>query len=273
MFGALYGDVIGSVYENACTKNYDFPLKADSYFTDDSVMTAAVCRAILYNDKNISRFSLHKRGKEYAAQYKHFFSRFPHAGYGHMFTRWANEKGLRRQYSYANGGAMRAVPIGYAYDDIEQVMLQAKASCYYTHAHKDGIKGAQAVACSVFLARSGESKDTIRNFISEKFRYDLDYTLDQIRPDYSFDSSCEYSVPPSILCFLESVDYESAVRNAVSLGGDADTMACIAGGIAEAYYKVIPDDIRSFCDSRLDISIKEPIREFNRKYNIITSYE
>ena len=161
---------------------------------------------------------------------------------------------------------MRAVPIGYAYDDIEQVMLQAKASCYYTHAHREGIRGAQAVACAVFLARHGEPKELIRKFIADKFRYDLSYTIEQIRPEYSFDSSCEYSVPPSIVCFLDSTDYESAVRNAVSLGGDADTMACIAGGIAEAYYKNIPEEIRRFCDSRIDISLKETAREFNLKY-------
>jgi ADP-ribosylglycohydrolase len=156
--------------------------------------------------------------------------------------------------------------IGYAYDDIEQVMLQAKASCYYTHAHREGIRGAQAVACAVFLARNGESKDSIRKFISDKFRYDLDYTVEQIRPEYSFDSSCEYSVPPSIVCFLDSTDYESAVRNAVSLGGDADTMACIAGGIAEAFYNDIPGEIKRFCDSRIDISLKETAREFELKY-------
>lgn len=266
MFGAFYGDVIGSEYENACTKDYDFPFKRESHFTDDSVMTAAVCRAILNNGENIGRFGIRKRAFEYAAQYKQYYSRYPHAGYGSMFVRWAKEKSLRRQHSYANGGAMRAVPIGYAYDDIEQVMLQAKASCYYTHAHREGIRGAQAVACAVFLARHGESKELIRKFIAEKFRYNLNYTVEQIRSEYSFDSSCEYSVPPSIVCFLDSNDYESAVRNAVSLGGDADTMACIAGGIAEAYYKNIPEEIRRFCDSRIDISLKETARGFNLKY-------
>lgn len=268
MFGAIYGDIIGSVFERACTKDYSFSLLRDSHFTDDTVMTTAVCQAILANGDHIGRLGIRKRGFEYASQYKAYFKRYPHAGYGYMFTRWAEEKGHRRQHSYANGGAMRVVPIGYAYDDIEQVLLQAKASCYYTHAHREGIRGAQAVACAVFLARNGESKDSIRSFISKKFRFDLDYTLEQIRPGYSFDSSVEYSVPPSIVCFLESVDYESAVRNAVSLGGDADTMACIAGGIAEAYYKVIPDEIRCFCDSRIDFSIKETIRAFCSKYNI-----
>jgi len=266
MFGAIYGDVIGSEYENSFTKDYNFPLRPDSHFTDDSVMTAAVCNAILYNGDNICRFGIKKRGFEYAVQYKQFYKRFPNAGYGNMFSRWAKEKSFKRIHSYANGGAMRAVPIGYAYEDIEQVMLQAKASCYYTHSHHEGIKGTQAVACAVFLAKNGESKNQIRNYISEKFHYDLDYTPEQIKKNYIFDSSCEYSVPPSIVCFLESEDYESAVRNAVSLGGDADTMACIAGGIAEAFYKKIPDNIRRFCDSRIDISIKNIVRQFNQKY-------
>ena len=266
MFGAIYGDIIGSVYERACTKDYNFPLHRDSHFTDDTVMTAAVCQAILSNGENIGKMDIRKRGFEYASQYKAYFSRYPHAGYGHMFARWACDHRMRRQYSYGNGSAMRAVPIGYAYDDIEQVLLQAKASCYYTHAHREGIKGAQAVACAVFLARNGETKESIRDFIAKKFRYDLDYTVEQIRPQYSFDSSCEYSVPPSIVCFLDSEDYESAVRNAVSLGGDADTMACIAGGVAEAFYGEIPEEIRQFCDGRVDMTIKETVREFIKKY-------
>ena len=266
MFGAVYGDIIGSEYENSCTKDYDFPLRADSHFTDDSVMTAAVCSAILYNGENIGRLGIVKRGFEYASHYKQYYSRFPNAGYGNMFREWAESGTMRRMHSYANGGAMRAVPIGYAYDDIAQVMLQAKASCYYTHSHPEGIKGAQAVSCAVFLAKNGASKDDIRKFISEKFRFDLDFTPAQIRAKYVFDSRSSYSVPPSIVCFLESEDYESAVRNAVSLGGDADTMACIAGGIAEAFYGEIPAGIRRFCDSRTDISIKEIIRKFERKY-------
>ena len=272
MFGAVYGDIIGSKYEVACTKRYDFPFYRDSHFTDDTVMSAAVCSAILSDDKNIGRFAVRKRGYEYASQYKLYFSRYPHAGYGHMFSRWACDNRSGRQHSYGNGGAMRAVPIGYAYDDIEQVLLQAKASCFYTHAHREGIRGAQAVASAVFLARNGGSKDEIRRFITEKLHYDLDYTVEQIRPSYSFDSSSEYSVPPSIVCFLDSTDYESAVRNAVSLGGDADTMACIAGGIAEAYYKAIPDEIRRFCDGRIDMTLKDTFREFNSRYNVNIEY-
>lgn len=268
MLGAVYGDIIGSYYESRCTKDYNFEFRLESTFTDDSVMTAAVCRAILENPRNIAtRRDMSARAYEYAAQYKQYYSYYPNAGYGAMFTKWASDRrSMHKVRSFGNGAAMRVVPIGYAYDSLEQVQLQAKASCIFTHNHREAIHAAQAVASAVFMALHGSSKDEIRGYIAKKFRYDLDYTLDMIRPDYSFDSRCSYSVPPSIVCFLESTDYESAVRNAVSLGGDADTMACIAGGIAEAFYGEIPDTIRKFCDSRLEYTIKSVIREFCDKF-------
>ncbi|MDE5569215.1 MAG: ADP-ribosylglycohydrolase family protein [Ruminococcus sp.] len=269
MFGALFGDIIGSYYELHCTKNYDFEFSRESTFTDDSVMTCAVCKAILLNGKDIEKRHIRRRAKEYAVQYKQYYSYFPYAGYGNMFSEWAkNPKNMRRIRSYGNGGAMRAVPVGYAYDTIEQVLLQAKASCMYTHNCREAIKGTQAVAYAVWLAWQGELKDTIKNFISRQFGYNLDFSLRTIKPHYKFDSSTDYSVPPSIVAFLESSDYESAVRNAVSLGGDADTMACIAGGISEAYYKNIPKHIKNFCFSRLDYTLKSTAIEFCKKYNI-----
>ena len=266
MFGAIYGDIIGSYYEVYCTKDYDFPFHPESRFTDDSLMTAAVCKAILFNGANITARGMNKRAYEYAVQYKRYFSLFPYAGFGQMFSRWAASEEMYRQNSYANGGAMRAVPIGCAYSDLDQVLLQAKASCKYTHYHRDAIEGAQAVAAAVYLAHNGESKDSIKEYISKKFRYDLDPTIDEIRPNYVFDCKTTLTVPPAIIAFLDSSDYESAVRNAVSLGGDADTMACIAGGIAEAYYHTIPEHIESFCRPRVDISICSVITEFNEKY-------
>ncbi|MBQ3418285.1 MAG: ADP-ribosylglycohydrolase family protein [Ruminococcus sp.] len=268
MFGAVFGDIIGSYYEFYPTKDYHFSLHPASSFTDDSLMTAAVCRAILNNDDDINSFGLKKRAYEYAVQYKRYYSLCPTAGFGQMFSAWASSKEMYRQNSYANGGAMRAVPIGYAYHTLEQVMLQAKASCLYTHDHPDAIKGAQAVAVAVFLARSGESKASIKEYLSKKFRYALDRTIDEIRPHYQFDCKASYSVPPAIIAFLESEDYESAVRNAVSLGGDADTMACIAGGIAEAYYHEIPQSIASFCRSRIDSAIYSTVKEFEQKYQV-----
>ncbi|MBR3901848.1 MAG: ADP-ribosylglycohydrolase family protein [Ruminococcus sp.] len=269
MFGAIFGDIIGSYYEVHCTKDYNFPLHRESTFTDDSVMTAAVCKAILLNDADITKWQIKQRGQEYAAQYRQYYSYFPHAGYGQMFIKWAADRGnTAKQRSYGNGAAMRAVPIGYAYDSLEQVAVQAKASCLYTHNCREAIRGTQAVASAVFMANHGETKDAIRNYLSRKFRLDLDYSIADIKAGYSFDSSTNYTVPPAIVAFLDSADYESAVRNAVSLGGDADTMACIAGGIAEAFYGEIPEELKNFCYSRLDYSIKSVAIEFCRKYKI-----
>ena len=267
MYGAIYGDIIGSYFEIHCTKDYNFEFHRESTFTDDSVMTAAICKAILQNPQPITRYEIKQRAFEYAIQYKQYFSYYPHAGYGNMFSKWAADRNsMKKQHSYGNGGSMRVVPIGYAYDSLEQVLLQAKASCLYTHNNREAIRGSQAVAAAVYLANHGESKSAIKEYVCKKFRFDLDYTIDDIRPDYSFDSSTNYSIPPAIAAFLDSSDYESAVRNAVSLGGDADTMACIAGGIAEAFYHSIPDHIRKFCDSRLDFTIKSVVNEFKKRF-------
>ena len=163
---------------------------------------------------------------------------------------------------------MRVIPIGYAYDTLEQTLLQAKASCLPTHKHREAIKGAQAAVTAVFLARNGESKDEIKAYLQKKFQYDLSVPLSTIRAHHVFDSRTSYSVPPAVIAFLESSDYESAVRNAVSLGGDADTQACIAGGIAEAFYKEIPESIKRFCDPKIDSSIKNVVKEFYKQYHI-----
>lgn len=267
VWGAVYGDIIGSYYEVHCTKNYDFELHKESTFTDDTIMTAAVCKAITLDSRPVSRFRLNARALEYAAQYKQFYSYYPNAGYGQMFSKWAHEGGFSRRRSYGNGGAMRVIPIGFAYDTLEQTLLQAKASCLYTHFHHEAVTGAKAVAAAVWLARHGKSKDEIKKYIERNYSYDLSVPISEIRKSFVFDSRAGYSVPPSIAAFLQSEDYESAVRNAVSLGGDADTMACVAGGIAEAFYGEIPRSIRDFCGLRLDGTIKRVINEFNDKFN------
>lgn len=266
MFGAIYGDVIGSYYEVHCTKNYDFELNRDSTFTDDSVLIAAVCKTILNNPAEITLWNIRSRAKEFAAQYRQFYAYHPHAGFGNMFSEWAKDRGARNGRSYANGAAMRVIPIGYAYGTLEQTLIQAKASCIPTHNHREAIKGAQAVAAAVFLARNGESMAYIKEYLEKAFKYDLSASVSAIRENHVFDSRTSYSVPPAIIAFLESSDYESAIRSAISLGGDADTQACIAGGIAEAYYKEIPEHIKRFCDTRIDGSIKSVVREFNQKY-------
>lgn len=266
LLGAVYGDIIGSYYEARCTKNYGFEFNRDSKFTDDSVLIAAVCQAVTTDPSEISVMKLRRRAKEYGAQYRRYYSLFPNAGFGNMFKAWASDPGAKNCRSFGNGGAMRAIPIGYAYESMKQTMLQAKASCLSTHNSREAIKAARAVAAAVFLARQNESKENIRLFLEKSFGYDLSVPIESIRSSHVFDSRSSYSVPPAIICFLQSKDYESAVRNAVSLGGDADTEGCIAGGIAEAYYKHIPDHIRCFCDPKIDISIKNAVRAFEKKF-------
>lgn len=265
MWGAVCGDVIGSFYEVHCTKEYAFPFMRESTFTDDSVLIAAVCRAILEDPNPVKRFSLGARAWQYAAQYRRFYSYFPHAGFGNMFAQWAKNGGGKSIRSYGNGAAMRVIPIGYAYETMEQTLLQAKASCLSTHRHKEAIRGAQAVAACVFLARHKASKEEIREYVRKHF-YPLKQSIAEIRGTHVFDSRSSYSVPPAIQAFLESHDYESAVRNAVSLGGDADTQACIAGGIAEAFYGEVPQHILHFCTSRVDLTIRKALQEFQEKY-------
>lgn len=266
MFGAIYGDIIGSYYEVHSTKSYDFKFQKESTFTDDSVLTAAVCKAILDYPDNIKRFSIKARSKQYAAQYRQFYSYFPNAGFGNMFIEWAKDYNSKNGHSYANGAAMRVIPIGYAYNSLDQILLQVRASCMPTHNNREAIRGASAVATAVFLARNGKSKEEIKNYLQSAFKYDLSLPLKDIQALHIFDCRTSYSVPPAIIAFLESSDYESAIRFAVSLGGDADTEACIAGGIAEAYYKEIPENIKRFCNLKIDTTVKQIVRDFNSKY-------
>ncbi len=268
MLGAIYGDIIGSYYEVHCTKNYDFEFSKESSFTDDTVLTAAVCKAILDNPSDISRWNIGKRAVEYEARYRQYYSYHPHAGFGNMFADWAKNPHAKVGHSYANGASMRVIPIGYAYKTLEQTLLQARASAISTHKSSEAINGAKAVAAAVFLARVGKSKEEIKSFLEKKFKYNLSTPYLQIKEKHVFDSRASYSVPPAIICFLESTDYESAIRNAISLGGDADTQACIAGGIAEAYYKDIPEHITRFCDGRIDGALKSVVKEFNKTYII-----
>lgn len=265
MFGAIYGDVIGSYYEVHCTKDYNFLFEKDSTFTDDTVLIAAVCQAILQNGEEISKWNLRTRSAEYGAKYRQWYSYYPHAGFGNMFSQWAQTPHAKNGKSYGNGAAMRVIPIGYAYETMEQTMLQAKASCLPTHHHREAIKGAQAVAAAIFLARHGESKESIKAYLEKEFKYKLSVPLTRIKNEHVFDSRTSYSVPPAIIAFLEASDYESTIRNAISLGGDADTQACIAGGIAEAYYKAIPEHIKHFCEKRIDSSIKQVVKELCEK--------
>ena len=254
MLGAIAGDVIGSVHEGAGTKTKQFPLFVpESTFTDDTVLTVATAESLL-------------RRRDYVDTLHDYFHAYPNAGYGGTFFRWCTYRSRDPYNSWGNGSAMRVSPIAYVHDTLEEVLNEAKRTAEVTHSHEQGIRGAQATAAAIFLARTGSSKEEIRGYIQDKFGYFLDETLADIRPTYHFDVSCQGSVPQSIIAFLESSSYEDAVRNAISLGGDADTMACIAGGIAEAFYGGVPPEIRTRTLELLDERLRRVVEEFAEQY-------
>jgi len=184
------------------------------------------------------------RGRPYMSSMREFGRRYPHAGYGGSFIQWLHSPDPRPYNSWGNGAAMRVSPVGFAFATEETVLQQAQKTAEISHNHPEGIKGAQATALAVFLARGGRDKEEIRKQIKQRFEYDLDRGIDDIRPGYAFDVSCQGTVPAAIIAFIDSESYEDAVRNAVSLGGDSDTLACITGGIAEAFYGEVPQHIR-----------------------------
>lgn len=231
IIGGIIGDIIGSVYEWHNVKTIDFPLFCKrTTFTDDSVLTVATMECILNQ-------------LDYTSTYQKYGRKYPYRGYGGNFMSWIYSENPKPYNSWGNGSAMRVSPVGWAYNSIEEVLNHARKSAEVTHNHIEGIKGAQAVASAVFLARNKRSKTEIKQYIIDKFNYNLDRSISEIRPDYQFDVSCQGSVPEAIIAFLESTDFESAIRLAISIGGDSDTIACITGSIAEAFYREIPDYI------------------------------
>ena len=255
IIGAVIGDVIGSVFEWNNIKMTDFDLfnpKCD--FTDDTVLTIAVADCIL-NKKDFAK-TIWEYGRKYRGR-----------GYGGSFRNWLQEDNLKPYGSFGNGSAMRASAVGFAYNDIETVMKVAKQSAEVTHNHPEGIKGAQATATAIFLAKQGKSKQEIKDYITQTFDYNLDFTLDEIRPTYKFDVTCQGSVPQAIVAFLESSDFENAIRLAISIGGDSDTIACITGGIASAYYKQIPTEIMDFVVDKLPNEYIEIMNKFDEQYD------
>ncbi len=256
MFGAIVGDVIGSVYEFKEIKTTEFPLfSRGSTFTDDTVLTLAIASALL-------------RRADYAIALKELGNRYPDRGYGLAFSQWLTSRSTAAYGSWGNGSAMRVSPVGFAFTSAEEVLAEAERSAAVTHNHPEGIKGAQAVALAVFLAKSGKSKASIKQAIEDQFAYNLNRRLQEIRPTYRFNESCQGTVPEAIVAFLESTDYEGAVRNAISLGGDADTLACIAGGIAQAYYKDIPEHIVGTVRGKLPEELLAILDEFNSTYGL-----
>lgn len=256
MIGGMAGDIIGSIYEHDPIKSTDFPLFGfGCRFTDDTVLTAAVAESLLTN-------------KDYARCFEDWYYRFPNAGYGSSFAQWASGHEHKPYFSYGNGSAMRVGPIGWAKMDLEETLVEAEKSAQATHNHPEGIKGAQAIAAAIFLARHKESKEAIEAFIHQRFGYWLQEPLFSVRTRYKFDVTCQGTVPHAIRAFLESTDFENAIRLAISLGGDSDTLACITGSIAEAYYGV-PQEIEISARRRLPEEILTIIDAFKNRFVLL----
>ncbi|HEN20709.1 MAG TPA: ADP-ribosylglycohydrolase family protein [Desulfobacteraceae bacterium] len=254
MIGAIAGDIIGSIYEHWPIKTKDFPLFGDRCcFTDDTVLTIAVADAIL-------------KGSPYKLSLREIGRQYPGAGYGASFMRWLQSEDPKPYRSWGNGSAMRVSPVGFAFSSEDEVLRHAKMSAEVSHDHPEGIKGAQAAALAVFLAGTGSGRDIIRQRISGLFGYDLNRTVNDIRPCYSFDISCQGTVPEAIISFLDSRTYEDAIRNAISLGGDSDTLACITGGIAEAFYGGVGEEIEREVEKRLTPHLLEILLRFREEY-------
>ena len=250
MIGAIAGDIVGSVYEWANIKSKKFPLFTDrSFFTDDSILTIALADTLL-------------TGTPYVDNLKTFYRWYPDGGYGGSFHNWAQSEHSAPYNSWGNGAAMRISPVGYAFDDLDTVLRKAEEFTAVTHNHPEGIKGGQSVAASIFLARSGKTKEDIRRYIESHFGYDLSRHVDDIRPTYTFDVSSQGTVPQAIRAFLDSTDFEDAIRNAISLGGDSDTLACVTGGIAQSFYGGVPQAIQDAVYSVLDERLGAITRRF-----------
>jgi ADP-ribosylglycohydrolase len=252
MIGAIAGDMIGSPYESFPIKHKNFDLLV-SAFTDDTVLTVAVAYAILNQT-------------DYGNAIKSFAQKYHDLPYGGSFRQWIWAWENEPYNSFGNGSAMRVSAVGFAFDSVEDVLQEAQRSAEVTHNHPEGVKGAQATAMAILLARQGADKESIRSEITGRFGYDLQRTVEEIRPQYRFDVTCQGSVPESIIAFLDSSSYPDAVRNAISLGGDADTMACISGGIAQAYYKKIPGSIVDSVLEKLPKDLVEITIQFNDTY-------
>ena len=256
MLGAIVGDYIGSVHEHRGTKRKDFAiLDPHCSVTDDSILTLAVAEWVM-------------DGGDLVARFHQLVSAFPFAGWGGMFRRWARA-GSREPYnSFGNGAAMRVSPVGWAFASLEETLDAAAASSAVTHDHPEGIKGAQATAAAVFLARTTRDKHMIRDEVTRRFGYDLSRSLADIRPAYAFDETCQGTVPEAITAFLEADDFEDAIRNAISLGGDADTLACIAGAIAHAHFGALPPELTAPALRAVPETLRPIWLKFQERYRV-----
>ena len=263
MYGAILGDMIGSPYEfDRGNKTKDFPFFDEgATFTDDSVMTIAIAEALMQaraksvidNEaatKDMIIDSMHKWGH-----------RYPDAGYGGRFYYWLRDNSREPYNSFGNGSAMRVAAVGWMFDDLETTRKIARWTSEVTHNHPEGIKGAESTASAIFMARNGSTKGEIKEYIINEFGYDLSRSCDVIRPGYYHVESCQETVPEAITAFFEGKDFEDVIRTAVSLGGDCDTLTCISGSIAEAFYGV-PDDLKKECEDRLPADLLEVLKKW-----------
>ncbi|MGM9589000.1 MAG: ADP-ribosylglycohydrolase family protein [Faecousia sp.] len=260
MYGAILGDIIGSPYEfDQGNKSKDFSLFApDSTYTDDSVMTLAVADAFLSLSPEAADEDIRRRLIQSMQTYG---QKYPYAGYGGMFRRWLKSSNPQPYGSYGNGSAMRVSSVGWLFDDLETVRRMARLSAEVTHNHPEGIKGAEATASAIFLTRTGSTKAETKAYIEHQFHYDLSRTCDEIRPTYRHVESCQETVPEAITAFLEGNSFEDVIRTAVSLGGDCDTLTCIAGSIAEGFYGV-PEELKQQCRERLPEDLRKVLQQF-----------
>ena len=264
LMGAILGDIAGSIYEFDPHKSTDINLQDKRMdYTDDTIMTIAVADWIL-NDKRHTMNGLVERMQQWGRRYPH-----PMGAYGNMFSQWLRSDNPMPYNSWGNGSAMRVSAVGFAFDTLEETMNVAKKCAEVTHNHPEGIKGAQATAAAIFMARTGSPKEVIRRYITDTFGYNLDRSCDDIRPTYGFDGSCQGTVPESIIAFLDSKDYEDALRLCISLGGDADTMGAITGAIAGAYYNKMPYALYEFGMEKLPKDIQNVVGLFNSRYGQI----
>ena len=262
MYGAILGDIIGSPFEfDRGNKSKEFPLfSKKSTFTDDTVMTVAVGWAFLDAQPNADVEWIRRRLISSMQQYG---KEFPYAGYGGMFRHWLREKDPKPYGSFGNGSAMRVSSAAWLYNDIETVRSMARLSAEVSHNHPEGIKGAEATASAIFLARTGSTKAEIKAYIEDNFGYDLSRSCDEIRPNYHHIETCQETVPEAITAFLDGESFEDVIRTAVSLGGDCDTLTCIAGSIAEGFYGV-PEELKQECRKRLPEELKVVLDRFDR---------
>ncbi|AEF83372.1 ADP-ribosylglycohydrolase family protein [Leadbettera azotonutricia] len=260
MYGSIIGDICGSIYEwnnHVTDRPHEIELiNQKCYYTDDTILTLAIANAVLSN-------------YHYQDSLLIWTKKYPNCGYGGKFRNWFNQNSPKPYNSYGNGSAMRVGSIGWCFDTLEETLTEARKSAQITHNHKEGMKGAMAIASAIYLARNGKTKNEIKEYIEGEFKYKLGKDLSKLRKTYRFGgklNTCQGTVPEAIMAFLESTDFENSIQIAISLGGDSDTLACITGSIAEAFYKNIPLPFIDFVNSKLEDDMKELLRKFYEKY-------